>query len=126
MELTWVAPLSASAAVGTRKSPSQDTRRIRVASEFSPQVSPAPANNGTIVPEGWIRQMGDEGETDVSLGDTRNGPLQYDATFTPITVPIFSGGWPLILGNDPQIVPGPQHWGVLYDDSLYDDDVYAG
>lgn len=100
MELTWVAPTLASAAVGTRKSSSQDTQRIRVASEFSPQVSPAPAGNA-IVPAGWIRQMGDEGETDVSLADTRNGALQYDATMTPITVPINSGGWPPLPAGFP-------------------------
>lgn len=54
------------------------------------------------MPAGWIRQMGDEGEFDTSLGDTRNGANQYDATLTPITVPIASGGWPPLPAGFPQ------------------------
>ena len=102
MEITWINPAALlSAATGSRKAPSLDTNRIRVASEFGPKTSPAEAGNA-IVPAGWIRQMGDEGEFDTSLADTRNGALQYDATFTPITVPIASGGWPPLPAGYPQ------------------------
>jgi hypothetical protein len=45
--------------------------------------------------------MGDEGENDMALADTRNGVLQYDATMTPITVPINSGGWPPLPAGFP-------------------------
>lgn len=93
MEQVWVAPTPASAATGSRKAPALDVNRIRVASEFAPTTSPAPAGNA-IVPAGYILQMGAEGETDTSLGDTRQGPLQYDATMAQPTVPINSGGWP--------------------------------
>lgn len=101
MEQIWIAPTPASAATGSRKASGLDTNQIRVAAEFAPSVSPAPAGNA-IVPAGWIRQMGDDGETDTSLGDTRNGPLQYDATMTPITVPLNSGGWPPLPAGYPQ------------------------
>lgn len=84
-----------------RVAPDLDVNRIRVASEFAPQTSPAPAGHA-IVPEGWVRQMGDEGENDMALADTRNGALQYDATMTPITVPINSGGWPPLPAGFPQ------------------------
>jgi hypothetical protein len=85
---------------GFRFGPSLDINRVRVASEFAPQTSPAPAGNA-IVPEGWVRQMGDEGENDMALADIRNGALQYDATMTPITVPINSGGWPPLPAGFP-------------------------
>lgn len=87
--------------IPVRISVGQDTTRIRVASEFAPQTSPAPAGHA-IVPEGWVRQMGDEGENDMALADTRSGVLQYDATMTPITVPINSGGWPPLPAGFPQ------------------------
>lgn len=93
LEQVWVNPVPASAVVGSRKAPSLDTQRIRVASEFAPSSSPAPPGN-TIVPAGYILQQGAEGETDVSLADTRQGPTVYDATLTPITVPFITGGWP--------------------------------
>jgi hypothetical protein len=102
MEQLWIAPAAvASTVTSSRKGPSLDRNRIRVASEFAPQTSPAPAGNA-IVPAGYIRQMGDEGENDMALGDTRNGALQADATFTPITVPIASGGWPPLPAGYPQ------------------------
>lgn len=63
-------------------------------------MSPAPPGNA-IVPAGYILQQGSEGETDVSLADTREGPLVYDATLTPITVPINSGGWPPLPAGIP-------------------------
>lgn len=101
MEQIWIAPTPASAATGSRKASGLDRNQIRVAAEFAPPTSPAPAGNA-IVPAGWIRQMGDEGETDTSLADTRSGALQYDATFTPITVPINSGGWPPLPAGYPR------------------------
>ena len=66
---------------------------IRVASEVAPTSSPAPAGNA-IVPAGWILQMSDDMEQDITLADTRSGALQYLTTSAPITVPINSGGWP--------------------------------
>ena len=93
MEQVWVAPNPALTDPNSRKAPSLDTQRIRVASEFAPSSSPAPPGNA-IVPAGYILQQGAEGETDVSLADTRQGPLEYDATLTPITVPFITGGWP--------------------------------
>ncbi len=93
MEQVWVAPNPANTDPNSRKAPALDTQRIHVASEFAPSVSPAPAGN-PIVPAGYILQQGPEGETDVSLADTRQGPTVYDATMTQITVPINSGGWP--------------------------------
>jgi hypothetical protein len=94
-------PAPAAPTTNTRKGPSLDQNWVRVAAEFAPSVSPAPAGH-PIVPAGYIRQMGADGETDTSLGDTRNGPLQYDATFTPVTVPINSGGWPPLPAGYPQ------------------------
>jgi hypothetical protein len=101
MEEVWVAPIPAVAATGSRKAPGLDVNRIRVASEFGPSSSPAPPGNA-IVPAGWILQMGADGETDVSIGDTRGGPLTYDATMAQPTVPINSGGWPPLPPGIPQ------------------------
>lgn len=66
---------------------------IRVASELQPPSSPAPAGN-PIVPTGYVLQMGDEGECDTMLADTRSGPLQYRANITQFVVPLWTGGWP--------------------------------
>lgn len=101
MEQVWVAPNPVKTDPNSRKAPALDTQRIRVASEFAPTSSPAPPGNA-IVPAGYILQMGADGETDISLGDTRRGPLQYDATMAQPTVPINSGGWPPLPAGIPQ------------------------
>lgn len=76
-----------------RFGPSLNQDQVRVASELAPTTSPAPAGNA-YVPAGWVLQMGDEGENDMSLTDTRVSPSAVRATMTQPTVPYYSGGWP--------------------------------
>lgn len=77
----------------TRIASNLDTRFVRVASELAPTQSPAPAGHA-IVPEGWVRQMGDEGEEDMGLVDARTTPATPAATMSQFTVPYYTGGWP--------------------------------
>jgi hypothetical protein len=91
MEQIWLNPVRSSSAM--RPGPALNQDMVRVASEVAPTVSPAPAGNA-FVPAGFVLQMADDTDQDMTLGDTRSGVLQYDATMSPITVPIASGGWP--------------------------------
>ncbi len=59
-----------------------------------PSISPAPAGNGTIVPAGWVLQIGSDGEADTMLADTRSGLLAYDANISQWVIPYATGGWP--------------------------------
>ena len=59
----------------------------------APSASPAPAGN-PIVPIGWVKQIGSDGEQDTALSDNRTGTLQTVPNITQWVVPYFSGGWP--------------------------------
>lgn len=78
--------------------------RIMVDRAVAPTTSPAPApgqpgNLAGVVPQGWVKQIGSDGEVDTMQADTRSGSLVYDANITQFVVPYFSGGWP----PDPQL-----------------------
>lgn len=60
-----------------------------------PVGTPVPAGTGNpIVPDGYVRQIGSDGEADNVLGDNRSGSLLYDANIAQFCVPYISGGWP--------------------------------
>jgi hypothetical protein len=92
VEQIWVNP-NPSSSPSHRHGPSLNQDWVRVASEIAPTTSPAPVGNG-VVPDGWVLQMGDEGEFDTMLLDNRTTPPQYRANLTQATVPYYSGGWP--------------------------------
>jgi hypothetical protein len=63
---------------------------VYVDSSVSPSISPAPAGN-PIVPAGYIRQIGSDGETDTRWLKV-NGVVQPN--IFQFVVPYFTGGWP--------------------------------
>lgn len=76
---------------------------ILVDSRSAPTTSPAPApftagNLAGIVPQGYVKQIGSDGEVDTMQFDNRTGPTVYQANINQFVVPYFSGGWP----PDPQ------------------------
>ncbi len=92
MEQVWINPNSIGTSVSRRKASSLDQDFVRIASELAPTVSPASGH--PVVPDGWVLQMGDEGEADTMLKDTRGAALAYRANITQPTVPLYTGGWP--------------------------------
>lgn len=67
-------------------------------SKLAPKVpvgTPVPAGTANpVVPDGYVRQIGSDGEVDYLLGDIRSGTLLYDAEIAQFCVPYFTGGWP--------------------------------
>jgi len=77
---------------------------VLVDSRSAPTSSPAPApgtagNLKGIVPQGWVQQIGSDGEVDTMQFDNRTGTLRYQANINQFVVPYFTGGWP----PDPQL-----------------------
>ena len=79
MRQCWLAP-------NTTTQPQQ----VFVESTKAPTSSPAPGGN-PIVPAGYIRQIGSDGETDTRWL-TVKGKVQ--ANIFQFVVPYFTGGWP--------------------------------
>lgn len=76
---------------------------VLVDSRSAPVSSPAPApgsagNKAGIVPQGWVQQIGSDGEVDTMQFDNRTGAIRYQANINQFVVPYVSGGWP----PDPQ------------------------
>lgn len=63
----------------------------------APAFSPAPAGN-PIVPAGWVRQTGSNGDVDIAPVKVAGN---FVPTFSQFVVPYFSGGWPAdpVLGQ---------------------------
>lgn len=89
---------------------------VLVDSRSAPTTSPAPApgqpgNLAGIVPQGWVQQIGSDGEVDTMQFDNRAGPTRYQANINQFVVPYISGGWPPDPqagkpGHTPQRPPG--------------------
>jgi hypothetical protein len=89
---------------------------ILVDSRSAPATSPASApgsagNLKGIVPQGWVQQIGSDGEVDTMQFDVRTGTTRYQANINQFVVPYISGGWPPDPlagqpGHTPQRPPG--------------------
>ncbi len=97
----WANPTPASGRYSRAGNNYRDT--VFVDSRSAPVSSPAPApgqpgNLQGIVPQGWVQQIGSDGEVDTMLVDARSGQNRYLANITQFVVPYVTGGWP----PDPQ------------------------
>ena len=76
---------------------------VFVDSRSAPTTTPAPAPGSAgnllgIVPQGWIQQIGADGEVDTMLANNQSGAIRYQANISQFVYPYVSGGWP----PDPQ------------------------
>lgn len=76
---------------------------VFVDSRSAPTSSPAPApgtagNLKGIVPQGYVQQIGSDGEVDSILANNQTGSIRYLANISQFVVPYVTGGWP----PDPQ------------------------
>jgi hypothetical protein len=65
-------------------------QQIFVESSVAPTSSPAPGGN-PIVPAGYIRQIGSDGEVDTRWLSVHGSVV---ANISQFVVPYFTGGWP--------------------------------
>lgn len=102
MVTTWANPSPATGAYRRAGNLFRDV--IFVDQTKAPTSSPAPApftagNLAGIVPQGWVQQIGNDGEVDTMQSDQRTGALRYQVLINQWIVP-YDGwaGWP----PDPQ------------------------
>lgn len=114
MRQAWANPTPTNGAYARAGNNYRDV--VFVDSRSAPLLSPAPApgtsgNPAGIVPQGWVQQIGADGEVDTMQFDMRTGSLVYQANINQFVVPYVSGGWPPDPqagqpGHTPQRPPG--------------------
>jgi hypothetical protein len=114
MRQCWANPAPASGRYSRAGNNLRDV--VLVDSRSAPSLSPAPApgtagNLKGIVPQGWVQQIGSDGEVDTMQFDNRTGTIRYQANINQFVVPYISGGWPPDPqagkpGHTPQRPPG--------------------